>query len=223
MFRFALFSFAFLVSAFIAAADSEDLSAMSPSAFRSYLSENLPHLGLDWCPVTALSSQDYGGTLIRQPVTSPDGRFSIELNHRDRDYYFTITDHKLKKTVELPNVYRPVFAFEWSPDSKTVLSVEHAAQTSLIEILHFDGSHWKSFNIDPPLAKGDNYRFHAVHWDFTDDSLVTTYAVNNNEVRNSTDLYKVTFKVNVKTGGISHVTSAPLTVSEYIDLRTARN
>ena len=192
-------------------------------AFSRWLDD--PSLSIDCGPWTAL-------TAVRNPeaiptagktFVSPDRRFSAQTAVSDNEFYLIIKDARTGSTSRLTSALCPIFTPQWSPDSKTLLAVEHASETSLIGLAHWDGRHWLQFEIDAPEG-GDNDKCHVVSWEFKSDYLKTTYTVDHrNERGGSLDFYKCTFCIDPADGKTSDVSKTAITRDEFLLLRNASN
>lgn len=132
-----------------------------------------------------------------------------------------IKDVQTGSVTDLASAYCPVFSVEWSPDSNSILTVVHAAHTSLIDILHYNGHEWLQFNINVP---GDFDNSHVTKWEFKADHIKATYIVDSPaEKGRVTNLNKYTFDLDPTNGNVWNVVRTPITLKEYVSLRTALN
>ena len=154
---------------------------------------------------------------------SPDQRFLVQTTIADREFYFVIKDAQTGLVSRLPSDYFPMLVLEWSPDSKTILAVAHASMTSLIGLIHWDGSRWLHFEIDDP-ENGENDKFHVVGWEFKAGYIKATCVVNNRtDNGRSLNLYRCTFHIDPTNGKTSEVVKTAITQKEYLSLRTDLN
>jgi len=117
----------------------------------------------------------------------------------------------------------PVLTIEWSPDSKSILAVTHASETSFIQVIHWNGSRWRQFEIDAPEG-GDNDKFHVVNWEFKTGYIEATYIVDHrSDNGGSLHLYRCTFDIDATNGKTSEVVKTPITRNEFLSLRNRSN
>jgi hypothetical protein len=175
-----------------------------------------------WIALTAIENPDAIPTAGKTFV-SPNRRFSVQTTIADRELYVVIKDAKTGSMSRLPCDYCPILALEWSRDSKTILAVEHASMTSLIELIHWDGNQWQQFEIDAPEG-GDNDKFHVVGWEFNVEYIQATYIVDDRaENGRSLGLYKCTFHIDPADGKISNVRKTTITQKEFVSMRNGSN
>jgi hypothetical protein len=193
--------------------------------FSDEVIKELPSRGLDWGPwiaFRALQNPDSIPTAGKHYV-SPDQQFSVETAFADRELYFVIKNAKTGQTDRLASPNFPVLALAWSQDSKSLVAVVHFSMTSLLEVIHWDGSKWAPFEIDAPEG-GDNDKFHVVGWQFQAGYLEAAYIVDHRAGNGaSLDLYRCTFHVDPASGKVSHVTKTTISQKEFISLRNASN
>jgi hypothetical protein len=183
------------------------------------------YLSIDCGPWTALKAVENPEAIPTAGKTfvSPDQRFSVQTTIADRELYFVIKDAQTGSVSRLPSDCFPILALEWSPDSKTILAIAHASMTSLIELIHWDGSRWLHFEIDDP-ENGENDKFHVVGWEFKTGYIQATYIIDNRAANGrSLDLYRCTFHVDPTNGKTSEVVKTPITLKEFVSLRNGLN
>ena len=184
-----------------------------------------PDLSIDsgpWTAFEAINNLEAIPTAGKTYV-SPDKRFSVQTGVADRELQLVIKDRSTGSINHLTNSLCPIFCVQWSPDSKTLLAVEHASETSLIELVHWDGHGWHPFEIDAP-EEGDNDKFHVTKWEFTGDHLEATYLVDNRTDKGeSVNFYRCTFRIDPRDGKTSNVAKMKITRKEFLSLRNASN
>jgi hypothetical protein len=220
-----LYAFLLLTIPYVAKADDWVLApgkgSVSPDkAFSDQLGGDLSIDCGPWTALTAVENPEAIPT-AGETFVSPDQRFSVQTTIADREFYFVIEDAQTGSVSRLPSDYFPILVLEWSPDSKTILAVAHAAMTSLIEVLHWDGHLWLQFYIDAP---GDYDNSHVIEWEFKTGYIKATYLLDHRaENGESLDLYRCTFHVDPTNGKTSEVVKTPITQKEFVSLRNSSN
>jgi hypothetical protein len=222
-----LYAFILLAMPDIAKADDWILApgkgSISPDkAFSDRLTNG--DLSIDCGPWTALTAIENPEAIptAGKSFVSPDQRFSVQTAVADRELNIVIKDAQTGLISRLTNDLCPIFVLEWSPDSKSLLAVEHASETSLIEVIHWNGHRWLQFEIDVP-EEGEDDKFHVVSWEFKTGYIKATYTVDNRENRKALDLYKCTFHIDPANGKESDVTKTAITLKEFLSLRNGSN
>src|SRR6266404_3763 len=89
--------------------------------------------------VCALAS-DIREIRIGERFTSPDGRFVAQITDEDeRGRNVQIKDQNTGESYKAATSL-PLFSFEWTTDSNTVVLLEHIGGGTQIRLLHFNGS-----------------------------------------------------------------------------------
>ena len=219
-----------LLSALLATAKADDWilspgkgSIVADTAYSKQLDD--PSLSIDsgpWNALRAITNPESIPTAGKTFV-SPDKRFSVVTKVADQEFHLVITDARTGSVSQLTNALCPIFALQWSPDSKTLLAIEHASETSVIGLTHWNGHRWLQFEIDGPKV-GDNDKIHVVNWEYKDNYLATSYLVDNRaDNGESLHFYKCTFRINPSNGKTSEVTKTKITREEFLSLRSASN
>jgi hypothetical protein len=92
---------------------------------------------------------------------SPDGRYAFQFGgYYNREDHFDIKDLKTGRVIPLAepdyDILDPIFVVSWTGDSKTVLLVCHAAESTVPQALHFNGTRWIFyFTLAPPDFESD--------------------------------------------------------------------
>ncbi|MDQ2946516.1 MAG: hypothetical protein M3Y27_11325 [Acidobacteriota bacterium] len=151
---------------------------------------------------------------LGETIPSPNKEFSVRLMKVNRDYVYEISRETVGNVSHIVTDYWPLFSLNWSPDSKNIVSVAHASETSLIEFLHWDGQRWKLHIVDAP-GGGDNCRFHVLSWRFESGHIEAIYLVDQQLRMGINDgLYKCLFKVNLVNGKAFGIRKAPITLRQ---------
>ena len=151
-------------------------------------------------------------------VVSPNGRFTLTLMADGNERSFSINDKRTGQTTIIPIEYSPVLALKWTPNSNTIVTVEHVAGGSIAGFLHFNGSHWVHVDAPPPES---NFRYMVTRWVLGDRSVHLVYKVEN--TRSGTKAYDFStcaFDVNPETGDISNLMRTPLSEMQLRLLKT---
>ena len=184
-----------------------------------------PSLSVDsgpWNALRAITNPDSIPTAGKTFV-SPDKRFSVETEIADQEFHLVITDAQTGSMRHLANALCPIFALQWSPDSKTLLAIEHASETSVIGLTHWDGHHWLQFEIDGPEV-GNNDKVHVTGWEYKSHYLETTYLIDDRaDNGDSGSFYKCTFRIDPASGKTADVTKTKITRLDFLALRNASN
>jgi hypothetical protein len=194
-------------------------------SFSDRVTDEMDSRGPDWGPWTALSAVENPDAIptAGKQFVSPDQKFSVRTDIEDRQFYFVVKNAQTGSLCHISSDLFPVFSIGWSPDSKSFLAIAHASMTSLIEVLHLDGSKWDQFEIDAPEG-GDNDKYHVVGWQFKSGYIEAIYIVDHRAENGlSLNLYRCAFHVDPANGEISHVTKAPISQKEFILLRNGSN
>jgi len=195
------------------------------TAFSDEVTRELPSRGLDWGPWIAIQALENPNSIptAGKHFVSPDQQFSVETTFDDNQLYFVIKSAKTGQIDRLASPNFPVLALAWSQDSKSLVAVVHFSMTSLMEVIHWDGSKWNQFEIDAPEG-GGNDKYHVEGWQFKTEYLEATYIVDHRaENGASLDLYRCTFHIEPASGKVSHVTKAAISQKYFISMRNGGN
>jgi hypothetical protein len=172
---------------------------------------------IDWCP--DLSGYDVlpkGKTFV-----SPNKKFTVQLVQDNRDFYFKIRSAQ-EPVSQLPVGNTPVYIIDWSPDSKSFIAIEHYAESSDMELIHWNGKKWTKVLINFP-GDDDAFRSHVVDWKFTPTYITETFIANGCKAHDASDLHKYSFNIDLETGNVSKLRKTPISLKEYKSLRTSSN
>jgi hypothetical protein len=151
---------------------------------------------------------------IGQRFISPDRRFATEIKDEDeRGYNLEIKDQNNGKAYKAA-ASLPLFSFEWTTDSKTIVLLEHIGGGSQISLIHFNGHEWKRREIEPPGGNSGHYE--VLEKDIGKNFLRISYKVTK-EKQNGTvfGAYKCSLRVDASNGQISHVEKQDISIDAY--------
>ena len=156
---------------------------------------------------------------IGKVFPSPDGSKSVELADFDREYHYRITDKQTGTTSVLEDEYNPVFAIEWSQDSKSIFIAAHVARGVLVQILHWNNNQWDKFTIDVPEKQ--SHESTVLDWNIKSELLTLVCKVTlQKENGKSYGCYEGTFNVDPATGATSDFRKRALTTKECDELKS---
>ena len=110
----------------------------------------------------------------------------------------------------LIEVIPPVLALMWSSDSKTLVSVEHLAMITDVNLNHFDGTHWTRFEADP-IKFAPIYKYVLVKLRAGKDTVHASFTGQDDHG----ELYYVEFDVRPSDNSYHHAITRKLSDKEY--------
>ncbi len=84
---------------------------------------------------------------------SPDGRYAVELQERDRLSHYAIEDTQTGKTdrsIIMPSL---LLYLRWAPNSRAIVAVEHVPHGSCGRVIYLTDGKWADVEVRPPGKK----------------------------------------------------------------------
>ena len=139
-------------------------------------------------------------------LRSPNNEFSATTEGGN----ISISAPATHKHFPLIEVMPPVLALLWSSDSKTLISVEHLAMITDVNLNHFDGTHWTRFEADP-IKFAPIYKYVLVKLRAGKDTVHASFTGQGDHG----ELYCVEFDVRPSDNSYHHVIARKLSDKEY--------
>jgi hypothetical protein len=183
--------------------------------------------------VLALRAHAEAPTIDHGSFPSPDGHFALEVGgFFDHDFHYAI---KNQKTGDLQNLvepkfilWGPLYAVDWTRDSKSVLLVYHVADGSEASILRFDGKAWHELAVAPTPVESKCHGDEGYNATIFDHRAAThdfwiSYGIQTDLSHRHTLLYVCNFDDDPATGTLSHVTLHHVTTPTYRRLKAVHD
>lgn len=139
---------------------------------------------------------------------------AAEISSESGEPTLIIKNEKLHKVEASIPVLPPVLSLKWSPDSKSLVVVQHLAGGSLASLVILDGKQWKKNDCEPPLKIQCNYSL--VNFQFVDKQLRLTYKVSQERANGEIVSFNIcSFDVDLKTGFLELKEYRPVTAEAY--------
>jgi hypothetical protein len=172
-------------------------------------------------------------TIDHGSFPSPDGHFALEVGGFFKgEYHYAIKDQKTGslQTLAEPQfiLWGPLYAVDWTRDSKSVLLVYHVADGSTSSVLHFDGKAWHGSEVDPTPVESkchgdEGYNMTVFDHRAAHHHVWVSYGIQTDLSHRHTRLYVCNFEDDPSTGTISHVTLHQVTNLTYRRLKAVHD
>lgn len=161
----------------------------------------------------------YGNSIAGyHEYVSPNKLYLAQVSIRDTDSILIVKNQKTGAIeASMTILLTPILHLQWSPDSRSIVLVQHLARSSLASIINHQSDGWVKYDCEPKID-GDNIHFFVVGIKFLKKSLLISYGISkDNNV--TADFQRYAYDVNCQTGMMTLTSATSITLDAFIKLR----